>query len=111
MVSFMALVYFFILHSQLPAWQPECCSVAAESCMSFKIGFKVNLFKFWLQNWENRQGGKGIRGIQHHQSSTRRQTQTRFRCEEASVEMQDEQLTRTPEGQNYIGLLLFKNVP
>ena len=65
MASFMALVYFFILHSQLPAWQPECCSVAAESCMSFKIGFKVNLFKFWLQNWEKQTRGGGESSEQH----------------------------------------------
>ena len=43
MVSFMARVYFFILHSRLP----ECCSVATQLCMSFKISSKVNLFKFW----------------------------------------------------------------
>lgn len=43
MVSFMALLYFFILHSRLP----ECCSVATQLCMSFKISSKVNLFKFW----------------------------------------------------------------
>ena len=63
MVSFMARVYFFILHSRLP----ECCSVATQPCMSFKISSKVNLFKFWRApktgETETREEGNAIRAV------------------------------------------------
>ena len=70
MVSFMARVYFFILHSRLP----ECCSVATQPCMSFKISSKVNLFKFWRAPKTGETETRG--GRKYYQNGKRGHTRT-----------------------------------